>query len=144
VISVAERSAIEVKSKIKTRRILFVDDELDIAFTLKTTLEEKGLFQVDTFHDAEYALSEFRPDYYDLALLDIRMPKMNGFQLCRKIRQLDKKLKICFLTATELLYYRETDSDIIDDLGTDCFVTKPVNNNDIIDRLQSILSMKIT
>jgi DNA-binding response OmpR family regulator len=144
VISVAERSAIEVKSKIKTRRILFVDDEPDIAFTLKTTLEEKGLFQVDTFHDAEYALSEFRPDYYDLALLDIRMPKMNGFQLCRKIRQLDKKLKICFLTATELLYYRETDSDIIDDLGTDCFVTKPVNNNDIIDRLQSILSMKIT
>ena len=141
--SVAGRSTVEVKSKIKMRRILIVDDEPDIAFALKTILEEDGLFQVDTFHDAESALSVFRPDCYDLALLDIRMPGMNGFQLCRKLRQIDKKLKICFLTATELLYYRETDSDIIDDLGTDCFVTKPVNNKDIIDRLQSILSTKI-
>jgi DNA-binding response OmpR family regulator len=128
--SVAGRSTVEVKSKIKTKRILIVDDEPDIAFALKTILEEDELFQVDTFHDAESALS---------TLLDIRMPGMNGFQLCRKLRQIDKKLKICFLTATELLYYRKTDSDIIDDLGTDCFVTKPVNNKDIIDRLQSIL-----
>ena len=118
-----------------------VDDELDINFTIKTTLEETGLLEVDTFNDAKSALSIFRPGLYDLALLDIRMPEMNGFQLCRKLREIDNRLKICFLTATELLYYQETDSDVIDDLGTDCFVSKPVNNDEIIKRLKLMLSL---
>ena len=86
------------------------------------------------------ALSEFKAGAYDLAVLDIRMPIMNGFQLCRKLRNIDNKLKICFLTATELLYYQETDSDVIDDLGTDCFVSKPVDNEDFVRRLEAILS----
>jgi DNA-binding response OmpR family regulator len=77
---------------------------------------------------------------YDLAVLDIRMPEMNGFQLCRKLKDVDNKLKICFLTAADMLYYRDTDSDIINDLGTDCFVSKPVSNEDIIGRLKSMLS----
>jgi DNA-binding response OmpR family regulator len=105
-------------------------------------LEESGLFQVDTFHDAKSALYIFRPDLYDLALLDIRMPGMNGFQLCRKLREMDNKLKICFLTATELLHFRDTDSDVINDLGTDCFVTKPVMATDLLSRLKVILSQK--
>ena len=123
-------------------RILMVDDEIDITFTLKTTLENTGFFQVDTFNDSASALSVFKAGVYNLALLDIRMPKMNGFQLCRRLRKIDKNLKICFLTATELLYYRETDSDVIDDLGSDCFVSKPVNNEDIAARLKAILSHK--
>jgi DNA-binding response OmpR family regulator len=86
------------------------------------------------------ALSEFKAGVYDLAVLDIRMPKVNGFQLCRKLRNIDNKLKICFLTATELLYYQETDLDVIDDLGTDCFVSKPVDNEDFVRRLEAILS----
>ena len=75
-----------------------------------------------------------------MALLDASMPEMNGFQLCRKLRSIDYKIKICFLTATDLHYYTETDSDIINDLGTDCFVSKPVSNEDIIGRLKSMLS----
>jgi DNA-binding response OmpR family regulator len=129
-------------SNIKIRQIMVVDDEPDVAFALKATLEENGLFQVDTFHDAKSALAKFRPDNYDLAVLDIRMPEMNGFQLCRRLRKIDKKLKICFLTATELLYYRETDSDVIEELGSDCFIFNPVNNEDIINKLESILSEK--
>jgi DNA-binding response OmpR family regulator len=116
-----------------------VDDEPDITYTLKTTLEDSGFFQVDTFIDPESALSIFRPSLYDLALLDIRMPEMNGFQLCRKLRSIDYKIKICFLTAADLGYYTETDSDIINDLGTDCFVSKPIDSEDIIRRLKSIL-----
>jgi DNA-binding response OmpR family regulator len=123
-------------------RILMVDDEIDITFTLKTTLENTGFFQVDTFNDSTRALSMFKAGVYNLALLDIRMPKMNGFQLCRRLRKIDKNLKICFLTATELLYYRETDSDVIDDLGSDCFVSKPVNNEHIAARLKAILSQR--
>jgi DNA-binding response OmpR family regulator len=119
-----------------------VDDELDVNFTIKATLEETGLFQVDTFNDTKSALSIFRPGLYDLALLDIRMPEMNGFQLCRKLREIDNRLKICFLTATEVLYYRETDSDVINDLGTDCFVSKPVNTSELVLRLRKILSQE--
>jgi DNA-binding response OmpR family regulator len=126
----------------KIRRILVVDNEPDVTFTIKATLEESGLFQVDTFYDAESAIAIFRPDRYDLAVLDIKMPKMNGFQLSRKLREIDKKLKICFLTAAELLYYRETDSDIIDELGSDCFIAKPVGNEDVLDRIKSILSRR--
>jgi DNA-binding response OmpR family regulator len=119
-----------------------VDDEPDVNITIKTSLENTGFFQVDTFNDAGSVLSIFRPDLYDLALLDIRMPEINGFQLCRKLREIDKKIKVCFLTATDLLYYGDTDSDIINDLGTDCFVTKPVSAIDLISRLQIILSQK--
>lgn len=81
-----------------------IDDELDVNFTIKAILEETGLFQVDTFNDTKSVLSIFRPGLYDLALLDIRMPEMNGFQLCRKLREIDNRLKMCFLTATEVLY----------------------------------------
>ena len=121
---------------------MVVDDEPDVAFALKATLEENELFQVDTFYDAESALAKFRPENYDLAVLDIRMPKMNCFQLFRRLRKIDNNLKICFLTATELLYYRETDSDVIEELGTDCFISKPINNEDIINKLESIISVK--
>ena len=86
------------------------------------------------------ALSEFKAGVYDLAVLDIRMPEMNGFQLCRKLRGMDNKLKICFLTAAELLYYQETDSDVIDDLGIGCFVSKPIDNEDFVKNIEAILS----
>jgi DNA-binding response OmpR family regulator len=88
------------------------------------------------------ALSEFKAGVYDLAALDIRMPEMNGFQLYRKLREVDNRLKICFLTATELLYYRETDSDVMDDLGRDRFVSKPVDNEDLVREIEAILSQQ--
>jgi DNA-binding response OmpR family regulator len=117
-----------------------VDDEQDLNFTLKEILDETGLFQVETFTNPVLALSEFRACVYDLAVLDIRMPKMNGFQMYRKLIDVDNRLKVCFLTATELLYYRDTDSDVINDLGTDCFVPKPINTIDLINKLKVILS----
>jgi DNA-binding response OmpR family regulator len=86
-----------------------VDDEPDVNLAIKAALEENGFFQVDTFNDAKSALVTFKPDLYDLALLDIKMPGMGGFQLYRKLREMDKKLKICFLTATELMYFGDID-----------------------------------
>jgi DNA-binding response OmpR family regulator len=117
-----------------------VDDEPDITLTLVAVLEESTFFQVDAFNDPKSALSIFRPCIYDLALLDVRMPEMNGFQLFRKLRDIDDKLKICFLTAAELAHYRESDTDIINDLGKDCFVSKPVDTIDLVNRLKVILS----
>ena len=103
----------------REKRILLVDDELDITVTLKMALEESGFLQVEAFYDPVLALSRFKAGAYDLAILDIKMPEMDGFELYRKLRKIDNKLKICFLTAAELGHYRETDSDIMDELGKD-------------------------
>ena len=119
-----------------------VDDEPDVNITIKTALEENGDFKVETYNDAESALSGFKSDYYDLAILDIMMPGTNGFQLFKKLREIDTKIKICFLTAAELAYLHEIDSDIINDLNTDCFVAKPVDTTDLINRLKGILSLE--
>ena len=116
-----------------------MDDEPDTNILYHSVLENAG-YTVESYENPLLALSNFTPGYYDLAVLDIRLPKMNGFQLCRKLRDVDKSLKICFLTATELLYYQETDSDVIDDLGIDCFVSKPVDNEDFVSKLEAILS----
>ena len=130
----------EEKTREKICHIIMVDDESDVNVTIKTALEENGDFQVDTFNDAESAISGFKPGHYDLAILDIKMPGTNGFQLCRKLREIDKKLKICFLTAVESTYLDDIDSVVINDLKTDCFVSKPVNTTDLISRLDVILS----
>ncbi|MGA7543512.1 MAG: response regulator, partial [Nitrososphaeraceae archaeon] len=126
----------EEKSRTRTSNIIMVDNELDVNITIKTALEENGDFEVDTFNDAESALFAFKPGHYDLAILDIMMPGTNGFQLCKKPSEIDNKLKLCFLTAAELTYLQDIDSDIINDLRTDCFVAKPVNTADLINRLK--------
>jgi DNA-binding response OmpR family regulator len=130
----------EEKSQTRISNIIMVDNEPDVNIAIKAALEESGDFKVDTYNDAESALLGFKPGHYDLAILDIRMPGTNGFQLYRKLREIDKTLKICFLTAVELTYLQDTDSDIINDLRTECFVTKPVNTSDLINRLKVILS----
>jgi chemotaxis response regulator CheB len=64
-------------------------------------LEGNGL-KVNTFNDPQLPLSEFKEGAYDLVILDYKMPKMNGFELYRKIRKMDKKVRVCFLTAFDL------------------------------------------
>jgi DNA-binding response OmpR family regulator len=81
-------------------RILLVDDEHDNNLIFTIGLQDAG-FEVDAYNDPKLALSAFRPDYYDLLILDIRMPKMNGYELSDKIRNKDNKVNVCFLTASE-------------------------------------------
>jgi DNA-binding response OmpR family regulator len=92
----------EEKTRARICHIIMVDDESDVNITIKTALEENGDFQVDTFNDAQSALSGFKPGHYDLAILDIKMPGTNGFQLCRKLREIDKKLKNMFLDCCRI------------------------------------------
>ena len=132
----------EEKSLTRTSNIIMVDNEPDVNITIKTALEENGDFKVNTFNDADSALIAFKSGLYDLAILDIRMPGTNGFQLYRKLREMDKRIKVCFLTAVELAYLQDIDSDIINDLSTDCIVAKPVNTTDLITRLKVILSQE--
>jgi len=84
-------------------RILIVDDETDINLLFKIVLEDRG-FKVDTFDDPIAALENYRDGLYDLLILDIKMPRMHGFELYRNIREIDNKVKVCFLTASEMYY----------------------------------------
>ena len=126
-----------------TKRILLVDDEADIIFTMKDILEEEG-FKVDTFNDPTIALESYRSNLYDLVILDIKMPKMDGFQLYSKLKEKDPQVKICFLTASEMFYekFRKTRSEFGKTIGEDYFIQKPINTEDLIRRLTSIMDKK--
>src|ERR1041385_9370059 len=90
-------------NKNRKKRILMVDDETDVNYTFETVLEENG-FIVDSFDNAVLALNNFKTDLYDLVLLDIKMPEMDGFKLYEEMRKIDSKLNVCFLTASEMFY----------------------------------------
>ncbi|MGZ5489884.1 MAG: response regulator [Nitrososphaeraceae archaeon] len=125
------------------KRILLVDDEADIIFTMKDILEEEG-FKVDTFNDPTIALESYRSNLYDLVILDIKMPKMDGFQLYSKLKEKDPQVKICFLTASEMFYekFRKTRSEFGKTIGEDYFIQKPINTEDLMRRLTSIMDKK--
>ena len=112
-------------------RILVVDDEPDITLTLEAGLKIVGLFDVDTFNDSESALKSFKPDSYSLVLIDIAMPKMDGFQLYERLKKIDPDIKACFLTASEM--YHENRRGLAHcALNNDLFLQKPISNDDLI------------
>jgi two-component system, OmpR family, response regulator ChvI len=118
------------------KRILIVDDEPDVNLILKMVLEGDG-FQVDTFDAPLLALEYFRNGLYDLVILDIKMPKMNGFELYKEIRKIDEKIKTCFLTAGET--YDPVYADISNQLGANCFIRKPIENQELINHINDIM-----
>jgi DNA-binding response OmpR family regulator len=119
------------------KRILVVDDEYDISFTIKVVLEQNG-FKVDSFNHASQALENFARGLYDLVILDVIMPEMSGFSLYKKIRKLDDKVLICFLTAANDVYY-ETLKKCHHDIDENCIIHKPVDNESLVRQLKSIL-----
>jgi DNA-binding response OmpR family regulator len=118
-------------------RILAVDDNPDITLTVKLGLEASGLFEVDTFNDPELALSSFKTGLYDLALLDMRMPKMYGHQLHDEMKKIDGRLKVCFMTATYQNY--ETLRAAFPTIEIECYIQKPVETKDLIRRINAEL-----
>jgi DNA-binding response OmpR family regulator len=87
------------------RRILIIDDNPDVTLSLRVALEQNG-FKTDSYTNPALAYENFRDGQYDLVLLDIKMPEVDGFQLYQKIRKNDSRIKICFLTASEFYYER--------------------------------------
>jgi DNA-binding NtrC family response regulator len=114
-----------------TKDILFIDDEKDVTLTIKTILEETGLFHVDIFNDPDLALKRFKPNFYALVIIDIMMPKMGGFELYEQLKRLDSNLRVCFLTASEM-YHQEVREVEHCALNEDLFLQKPISNEDLV------------
>jgi two-component system, OmpR family, response regulator ChvI len=121
------------------KRVLIVDDEPDLTLSLKMTLEENGL-KVNSFTDPLSALENYKEEagMYDLLILDMKMPQMNGFELYRQIRKIDDKVKVCFLTAGEM-DYEQFGKELFPALDNNCYIQKPIENETLIKRLNRIM-----
>jgi len=117
----------------KKYRVMIVDDEQDITAIFKVGLE-RNEFIVTTYNDPLKAISDFKPGKYDLLILDVRMPGMNGFELYSKIRNVDNQVKVCFLTAFD--EYRSEFKNTFPFLDeVKCFLKKPITIQDMVKRL---------
>ena len=114
---------------VQENRILLVDDEPDLATLFRLVLERSG-FSVDVFNDSVLALSNYKIGAYNLLLLDIKMAQMTGFELFQKIRDKDKRVKVCFITAFE--DYHNQFQELFPNLEVDCFIKKPIPSNELV------------
>jgi two-component SAPR family response regulator len=119
------------------KRILIVDDEQDIALTLSEGLSEVG-YDVKAFNDPALALSEFKAGIYDLLLLDIKMPDITGFELYRKIKVIDSKVNVCFITAFES-YHEQFKQEFFPLENVKGFIRKPIAINDLTKFVDKII-----
>jgi len=124
-------------NKAREIRVLVVDDEYDVSLTVKLVLEENG-FKVDSFTDASEALKNFTTGLYDLVILDVKMPEMSGFSLYKKIRKLDDKVIICYMTAVDEVSYEDL-KKCYPNIDEICIIHKPVDNDSLLGQIKSIL-----
>jgi DNA-binding response OmpR family regulator len=118
-------------------RILVVDDEPDLTQVSTLALEYHG-FKVDSFNDPQEALSKYKPRLYDLVILDIKMPKMDGFELYYEIKKKDNNANVCFLTASKL-YYEEFRKKEYYALDRNLFIRKPIENEELVKQITKMI-----
>jgi len=125
------------------KRILIVDDDADVTTTFKAGIEESNnnhankRIEVYTSNDPAKALSDFKPNFYDLLLVDINLPQMNGFELGEKLLAIDINVRICFMSSVEI--NREALREIYPSLSLGCFMRKPVTIDYLLERIRSEL-----
>jgi DNA-binding response OmpR family regulator len=120
-----------------SKRILILDDEMDSNITVEAVLQDNG-FKVDSFVDPILALENFKSYFYDLVILDIKMPQMDGFVVYNEIKKLDDRIKVCFLTAGETYYGMYADS--FSSVDVKYFIRKPIENGELIKRVHQIIT----
>ena len=113
------------------KRILIVDDDVDVTTTFKLAIEDSNdnidvnkRIEVYISNDPVLALSEFKPNIYDLLLIDINMPHMNGFELCEKILAININTKVCFMSSVAI--NSEALREVYPGISLGCFIRKPV------------------
>ena len=121
-----------------------VNDDPDITLTFKKGLEKenetsgnKVSFQAFTYNNSLLALAEFKVNFYDLLLIDVNMPKLNGFELSEKILELDLNVRICYISAGEMNI--EALREQYKSLSLGCFITKPITVENLVRRRSQYL-----
>jgi DNA-binding response OmpR family regulator len=122
-----------------TKRILIVDDEPDVCEILKKVFEQSG-FNADSYDDPILVLKNFKAGSYDLLLLDIKMPEMDGFHLYLEMKKIDDRVKVCFLTASEMYYERFRKEEEFAQMEKDLFLRKPIQNEELIKEINRIMA----
>jgi DNA-binding response OmpR family regulator len=122
------------------KRVLVVDDEPDLVLILKMVLEDNG-FKVDSFTDPLLALQNCKgkASMYDMIILDIKMPDMDGFELYKQVKKIDDKVKVCFLTAGEM-DYEQFRKEVFPALDENCYIQKPIETEMLIGRINRIIA----
>ena len=120
------------------KRILIVDDEPDVNLALRIVLEENN-FIVDSFNDPLLALENFKANLYDVLILDIKMPKKDGFEVYKEVMKIDNRVKVCFLTAGDVNY--SSLKDTFPTLNENQFIRKPIENTELIRRVNKIINL---
>jgi CheY-like chemotaxis protein len=122
------------------KRILIVDDEKDAGRTLKMMLENYG-FDIDCFSDPALALEKFKPNLYDLIILDIRMPETNGFELYDQLNSRDSNIKTLFITALSSVEpYNTQNSKVFPLRGKRHFIMKPVSSEELLQQVYEMMN----
>jgi CheY-like chemotaxis protein len=135
------QSAQERQPQKHSTNILVIDDEPDTLFTYESFLSDEG-YNVKTFSDSQEALEHFfhlpnPSSHYKLALLDIRMPKLNGLQLFHKMKALSPKIKIMFCSALDVA---QEVTSVLPDIEHEYFMRKPVEREHFITKINSVLN----
>ena len=125
------------------KKILLVDNEADITYALENALDDYG-YSIYSFNDSMLALNSYKSNFYDLVILDIKMPKMDGFELYNKIKERDPEVKICFLTASELFYeeYRKARYILGEKLGEEYFIQKPIKTDELVQKMNVLMNIE--
>jgi CheY-like chemotaxis protein len=135
---------VEIPRNQKSRRILIVDDEPDSCMSFQTVLEDAG-FECKSYTDSVKALQEFRPDYYDLILLDIQMPVLGGFELCKRIIELDNTPHVIFITASEKYYEKYRNQyyrELADNNSKISYLQTPIGNKELVQIVDMIMASR--
>jgi two-component SAPR family response regulator len=124
------------------KRTLTVDDDVGTTLAFKLGIKDSNIYtdrkiEVYTSNNPVIALSQFKPNFYDLLLVDIEMPDMNGFELSEKILAIDINVKVCYMSSAEI--NREALREIYPSLSLGCFIRKPVTTDYLIKRIMSEL-----
>ena len=120
-----------------------MDDDQDHTITFKLGLELAG-FEVDAYNDSAIALSKFRPDYYDLLLIDVKMPKIDGLELYEKIRKMDNKVVVWFITAYETYYrsLKEVSPTSKGEMSPGPVIEKPIEIDRLVKQIKTELHLR--
>ena len=129
---------VEAREAMKGKRILIVDDEPDVNLALRIVLEDNN-FIVDSFNDPLRALENFKVNLYDLIILDIKMPKKDGFEVYKEILKIDNRVQVCFLTAGDINY--RSLKETFPTLDENQFIRKPIENIELIKQIHKIINV---